>query len=376
MKFTNNTPFPAMSWKNFDKDTSLRLTTVVRVKYLFDNVDEEGHWQLKLDPQQGSLRRSEVYYDTLENQTESSIRFENDYVPYKPHADFVINAYAHSTEPLREWRCGVKVLRPKETEKEEHDVLIEKWLRVRGERYIQRDVIGSSFTTSNKSTKVPVRYEYANGGSIANPEYDKENNPKVKPYIKYASYNPIGVGITHNSMFENDVLLRAPQIESMQEVLDKPNMPNPPQGFGFMGIEWQPRASLAGTYDEAWLTSKAPVLPDDYQDTFNNTAHPDMQLKSYFEPQDKIVLHNLIKDRYVQSFEIPNFYFQGSYLDNFWSNPFYLSIDSVVVDILEDDMQKNAVYISYRSYARISKEISESKLTMLVPKDFLGATHG
>ena len=278
--------------------------------------------------------------------------------------------------PLRKWRCGVKVLRPIEHKEVTHETLVEKWLTVRGERYIQDDVIGFSFTKSKESEKVAIRYENANGGTVDNPKFDPEDKEVRKQHLIYAAYNPIGVGVAHKVLFQKNEKLRAPQIESMTEDLDKPNMPYVPQGFGCIGRSWKPRITYAGTFDDAWIKEKHPIMPDDYKEQYNNAAHPDLQLKSYFEPHDKIVLHNLIKDRYQQSFELPNFHFKGTTETFFKPQEFYLNIDTVIVDVLEDDMKKNAVYVSYRTRIPSSKSIEECKLNMIVPQDYLGATHG
>jgi hypothetical protein len=194
--------------------------------------------------------------------------------------------------------------------------------------------------------------------------------------LVYNPYNPVGVGVTHKVFLDKDETFRAPQIESMTEPLEKPNMSCMPQGFGFIGRSWKPRIDYAGTFDEKWIKEKHPIMPDDFQEQHNNAAHPDLQIKGYFEPYDRVTLHNLVKDRYMQSFEIPNFHFKGSIEDNFKIQTFYLDIDTVIVDILDDDMQKNALYISYRSRTPIYEGINECKLNMIVPKDFLGASHG
>lgn len=375
MRFINYTPFPAIGWPTMDKNKNNYLSIVVRVKYLFDKVDKNGVWSLKLDSNQGDLFGKDIFYNE-DDIMHSSVRFESDYISYKPHADLIVNAYAHATVSLTQWRCGLKVLRPVQHQDEEYETLLEKWLNVRGERAIQDDVIGFSFTKSNKSNKVAIRYENANGGVIENPKYTPESEDSQKQYLNYNAYNPIGVGVAHKVLFEQKEPLRAPQIESMNEPLDKPNMSYLPQGFGFIGRSWQPRISYAGTFDENWEKEQHPFMPDDYNEQYNNAAHQDLQLKHYFEPYDRVILHNLVKDRYEQSFEIPNFYFKGSTETFFKPQSYYLNIDTVIVDILEDDMSKNALYISYRTRIPASSDIDECTLNMLVPKDFIGGTHG
>jgi hypothetical protein len=375
MQFQNYTVFPAMGWKNLDNQNDMHISIVVRVKYLFDTVDEQGLWSLKLDPDQGELFGKDIFYDE-KNIVNSSVRFESDFVTYKPHADLIVNAYTYSDEPAKEWSCGVKVLRPTKEEENPYFTLMEKWLRVRGERYIQNDMLGYSFSSSKKSTKIALRYENANGGVVENPEYDAEKPELHKQYLAYSHTNPVGCGIVHKVLFENNLNLKAPQIESISEPIDKVNMENTPQGFGFIGRTWQPRLSLSGTFDDNWLKEKHPLMPDDFQESYNNAAHPDLQLKGYFEPDDKIVLYNLVKKEHQQSFEIPTFYFKGEIEDISLSYPFFLNIDTVIVDILDEKMEKNAVYMSYRAYVPSSKDVMGASVSMYVPENFIGGDNG
>lgn len=375
MRFTNHTPFPAIAWRSGDKYGHAYISYVVRVKYAFDVVNQEGLWSLKLHEEQEELFGQDIFYDE-NNIINSSVRYESDYVTYKPHADLIINGYAYSSEPLKEWRCGVKVLRPNENKEEQYISLLEKWLRIKGKRFIQQDILGASFTASKKDFKVPIRYEYANGGAVPNPNYNPEKPEEEKPYLLYAQYNPVGVGVIHKTMFDENVSLRAPQIEAMNESIDKPNMANSPQGFGFVGRSWKPRIGLAGTFNAQWKQKKHPLMPDDYQETYNNAAHTDMQLDGYFKPEDKILLYNLVKDRYEQSFILPNFYFKAQHNEIFTENPSFLNIDTVIVDLMEDEMKNNAVYVSYRTRISVGQKVTQSSINMYVPKDFIGDDHG
>jgi len=375
MEFVNHTPFPAIGWPNLDKNNNYHITIVSRVKYIFDKVNSKGEWSLKLAPEQEKLFFKDVFYNE-KNIHQSSVRFESDLVPYKPHADFIVNAYAHSTVPLREWRCGVKVLRSHETQETDDEILLEKWLRVHGERYIQDDIVGYSFTKAKKSTKVALRYENANGGNIKNPNFDKEYDAREKEFLMYSLYNPVGVGVAHKTLFDKDSSNRAPQVESMNESIYKPNMNNPAQGFGFIVRTWHPRTKYVGTFEQAQIDKQEPCFPKNFDDRYYNAAHTDLQLKGYFEPADKIVLHNLVKDRHEQSFRLPNFYFQGNIEESIDSHNTLLDIDTVIVDILEDDMRKNGIYVSYRTRIPCAKNIKKSSLNMFVPKDFLGVQNG
>lgn len=42
-----------------------------------------------------------------------------------------------------------------------------------------------------------------------------------------------------------------------------------PASFGALHRHWQPRAAYAGTFDQAWMESKMPLLPDDFDARFH-----------------------------------------------------------------------------------------------------------
>lgn len=112
-------------------------------------------------------------------------------------------------------------------------------------------------------------------------------------------------------------------------------------------------------------------MPDDYKEEHNNAAHPNLQLKGYFQVGDSIVLHKLLLGRETQAFQIPGMYFKGKYHLDKEELPFYLEMDTVIVDVLEDNMKDNAIYISYRKRVPYSNKVDKVSLNMIVSKDFI-----
>jgi hypothetical protein len=45
-----------------------------------------------------------------------------------------------------------------------------------------------------------------------------------------------------------------------------------PAGFGPIACHWQPRVGFAGTYGDAWVANRLPLLPDDFDDRFFQSA--------------------------------------------------------------------------------------------------------
>lgn len=306
MQFENYTPFPAMAWSNIDKNNQVYTTVVVRVKYCFDVMDESGLWSLKLDQNQGELFEEDIFY---EDNMYASVLYELDYIPYKPHADLVINGYAHEQEPKREWLCGVEVLRHK---KDGIKKLLEQHVRVYGERDWHWWLHGWNIYKAQKTKKVALRYENAYGGYSYNPKWveDKENELK---YLDYYKANPIGKGIIHRKTRKGLGDFLAHQIESIDEKITKINGNYQPQGFGFIHRSWEPRLSLVGSIEQEDIT----LLPKDFDETYYNGAHENLQLKGkgYFQPGDTIILDKMLKGESIQGVMVPAFYFQvNSYL--------------------------------------------------------------
>ena len=104
MQVINHTPFPAIAWISTDPQEKRYTTTLVRVKYRLDSMDEEGLWSLKFDTDQGEFFSSDLFYE----EEKKTLRFESDFVPFKRQGDLIVNMDLNRKEY---GACGVKVLR-------------------------------------------------------------------------------------------------------------------------------------------------------------------------------------------------------------------------------------------------------------------------
>lgn len=113
--------------------------------------------------------------------------------------------------------------------------------------------------------KTPLQYELAFGGWDAIPP---------DPFTsRFEPRNPVGVGFKRKEFVEGMPL---PQLENPRQLLKQYGDTPPPTGFGFISPGWQPRAALAGTYDQAWQDELAPLLPADFDPRFYNAANPQL----------------------------------------------------------------------------------------------------
>ncbi len=68
--------------------------------------------------------------------------------------------------------------------------------------------------------------------------------------------------------------LPAPTIEAADAPITRWDAMPPPAGFGPVPPWWRPRQQHAGTYDEAWLAERHPLLPRDFDERFWHCARP------------------------------------------------------------------------------------------------------
>ncbi len=105
--------------------------------------------------------------------------------------------------------------------------------------------------------------------------------------------NPIGRGWTKQwSKLPEGAEILLPLIENADERVETGRPLPAPFGFGAVQPHWLPRRSHAGTYDEAWQKGRAPLLPDDFDDRFHQSAPLDQQLDlKGGEPVSAVNLH-------------------------------------------------------------------------------------
>ncbi|WP_437483315.1 DUF2169 domain-containing protein [Sorangium sp. So ce1014] len=102
---------------------------------------------------------------------------------------------------------------------------------------------------------IPLIYELAWGGmDLTDPE-----RPAGEPR------NYVGRGVACDP--ESLVGQPAAQLEDPAHPLGGRN--NTPASFGAIHRHWQPRASYAGTHDQAWIETRMPLLPEDFDPRFH-----------------------------------------------------------------------------------------------------------
>lgn len=169
----------------------------------------------------------------------SSLLRDHELVIAHPGTDISVDAKAHAP--------GGKALREMEIE-----VVIgslRKRLSIVGDRAWKTTRGQFEPTEPEPFATMPIRYERAWGGAIE----DRTSECEAR--------NPIGVGFKADPATHEGKPL--PNILDPGAVKQPPLEPQTPGGLLPIPPSWQPRASLAGTYDAAWVKEKAPLWPDD-----------------------------------------------------------------------------------------------------------------
>lgn len=383
MQFINNTPFPSITFQARDQHRQPSHVAVMRV-----TLDMQANGALELSREQAPLVLIDEFFG---EPNKSSVRQESDLVPFKPRCDVIVNAtaYAPGGRQSPRFTVGVSINGPSLKKKETGPVILKKELIITGQRCWEKGMFrGWKLLQFTKPiTSLPIRYEHTFGGECrvnsgdpnakqVDPKYlltqeqikqhpDSPDNAPVAHTV--CESNPIGMGFVEPWYLKATKLQRlmVPQIECGKNPVLEIDRPYPPQGFGVITRSWQPRIKLAGTYDDSWLEQRWPDLPDDFDFSYLNGAHPDMQIP-YLNGNETIELTNLmppgafpgVQDK--QGNSVVRFALPGckphllAQFENGEKEPVNFNIDTLVIDT-----EKRNFSLIYRAVMPEQPEILE-----------------
>jgi hypothetical protein len=256
----NRTPFAAeRGWVRDRHGTEVWL---VAVKCTFDILPDGT---TRVSDQQPPVLRVPEYHG---EPGKSSPKYEADLVLTKTTTDVLVvgHAYASGGRLVSELDAGFRV------------GPIKKVLIVSGDRRWR--AMGRS--SPEPFARMPLVYERAFGGvdvKSSHPERDWEWR------------NPVGTGFAVSRDHVTDLAL--PNVEYPDERVgswsDRPR----PAGFGAVPCHWQPRVAFAGTYDDKWMQTRQPLLPDDFDDRYFQCAPVDQQAPTFLRGGEPVVLSRL-----------------------------------------------------------------------------------
>jgi len=239
-----------------------------------------GAAEPELAPQkaQRAIRAADVPWGDPEK---SSIKYPSDLCITKHGTDVIVVAAAHAPggKPAPSFDAGVRV------------GSLEKAVRVFGPRVWQAN--GAGLTSPLPTKSVEVRYDHAWGGCDATDLAKVVEEPR----------NPVGIGVARDAATLTHQ--PAPSIEDPAQLIGSIRTKPAPAGLGAIGRHWEPRRQYLGTYDEAWLTERAPLLPQDHDDRANFAATPGLTASPPLAGGEDVALVNLTRGGGSVSFKLP-----------------------------------------------------------------------
>jgi len=256
MTFANATRFAALAVPMTGPEGSEVVIAVVKATFM-----RRAGGRLMLADEQVPVRVADVL--SVPEARDSSIRYPNDLCTAKRGTDVVLVGDAVARAPVQVMDVGVQIRR-----RAVH-------LRVHGERVYYRGLHGVVVGPAAPFERKPLVYECAYGGTTAD-------------FALVERRNPVGHGVAHDPA--DLVGTPAPQIEHPAAPITSADDRPDPVGFGAVASHWLPRCGYAGTFDDAWRTSRMPLLPVDFDIRFNNVAHPSLQLEEPLQAGDRFAV--------------------------------------------------------------------------------------
>ena len=264
----NQTPFAAeRSWV---RDKNGAEVWLVAVKGTFDILPDGT---TALAEQQEEV----VIAPNFSGDPQSSSLLNDTDLPHKKLATDVLvqgHAYAPKGQPVTQLSVGLKVAN------------IQKILHITGDRYWQDSLIGVSMSDPQYFEKMPLTYERAFGGMDLTDEDSNKHDWDVR--------NPAGCGFATKAAHLIGKLV--PNIEDPNALINNWKQRPTPVGFGPIAGHWSPRVEMAGTYDENWEKTRQPLLAEDFDERYYQSALEDQQIPWYLKGGEQIQLFNLHTD--------------------------------------------------------------------------------
>lgn len=213
----------------------------------------------------------------------SSVKYEADLVLTKKTTDIVVVGHAHAPAgtAVEHIDAGFRV------------GPVQKIVRVFGDR--RWGLFGPG--PAEPFQRMPIVYERAYGGVDA---------ASRTPERDWDWRNPVGVG--HSVSWGQAQGTPLPNIEHPAQLVKSRSDRPAPAGLGAIASHWQPRAGYAGTYDEAWQRTRAPLLAADMDERWYQCAPADQQSPSFLRGGEDALLLNLSPLASQLRFRLPKLY--------------------------------------------------------------------
>jgi hypothetical protein len=211
---------------------------------------------------------------------------------------------------------------------------------------------GAGVSAPQPFAEIDMRYDFAWGGRDDEDPADLAEEPR----------NPIGMGVTRKPAALTHKA--APNIEDPSFPIRSVKTAPPPAGIGVVGRSWEPRRRFAGTYDQAWQETRAPLLPDDFDDRFNLCASPGLTAVPPLVGGEPVRLLNLTPGGGALAFELPRVPLEIEFRIK-GREPVVLApyLDTVLIDLYAVGPEKPpAVEMVWRAYVKAPRRLKDARI--------------
>lgn len=263
-KVENGTPFAFEPLFVADEEGRPVIATIVKATFRFDATGT-----IWLDEAQVPVNFTG---EPSSDAPDASYRYEPETAFFKVATDVVLVGHARPPSAVATVvDVGIRVGR------------LSKLARVFGDRYWVMANGTPVLSRTGELRPIPLTWEHAFGGC------DEPRSTPDRPM--HEARNPVGAGFGQPLLKDGDNF-KLPNIEDPTQLLVAYGTVVTPCGFGFTSPHWQPRASLAGTYDEEWDARRKPLLPVDFDRRFFNAAAPGLIAPGYLLGNEEVVVLN------------------------------------------------------------------------------------
>lgn len=258
---TNRTPLAVQ--RNWVRDQHGVHFWLVAIRATYD-VDPSG--RLTLSDEQLAPVLAPEHFGEAGN---SSLRYDSELIEIKPSTDVLVHgsAFAPGGRPAPHVTVTLRV------------GPIDKCLVVYGDRVYHKGILGLTTTPPRSLVQQPLRYESAFGGG------DRSDPDPAQWQLD--ERNPVGRGFA-----KNPASLSGTPAHCIEYAAGHPAVAGP-AGFGPIDRSWLPRRTLAGTYDEAWVRARKPLLPLDYHPAFGLAAPHDQRTPEPLVGGERLAVSNM-----------------------------------------------------------------------------------
>ncbi|RJS21909.1 DUF2169 domain-containing protein [Corallococcus sp. H22C18031201] len=204
---------------------------------------------------------------------QSSLQAASEAHLLKPGTDVLVEGEAHAPKGRPVDSCLVQVrVGP-----------VRQVIQVFGDRTWKGGWVSPSPSTPEPFAVMPLIWERAFGGTVSAGQAQMDAETR----------NPVGQGYRGKRRSADMVGRALPNLENPRQLIRSTADAPAPVGLGPVSPSWEPRKSLAGTYDDAWQTQRAPYLPRDFRAEFFRASPPALSAHDGLMGGEQVELLNL-----------------------------------------------------------------------------------